>query len=105
MTSDADAPRLLHKHSQHGYTANPGDAMPHEPEAIPAALQDHYSQDARRRDRARKLAAFTEARAIIDATLDVFIAAVGTSAGDELRSGVKTVRRSTARLGQMVARH
>lgn len=49
----AEPPRLLHRHSEKGYTANRRDALPDEPEAIPATTLDLYAQRAHRADATR----------------------------------------------------
>jgi hypothetical protein len=64
-----DEVRLLHRRSQVGYTSNPATAMPNEPEAISAADQQQLTELAHRRDRQRRLAAWQQTRATIDAAL------------------------------------
>jgi hypothetical protein len=45
-----EPPRLLHRRSEKGYTTNRRDALPDEPEAIPANTLDLYAQRAQRAD-------------------------------------------------------
>jgi hypothetical protein len=47
-------PRLLHRQSERGYTNNPRDAVPDEPEAVDAATQTRITAEARRRDTVRR---------------------------------------------------
>ena len=47
-------PRLLAARSQHGYTADPREALPEEPEAIDRATLDHYAKEARDADADRE---------------------------------------------------
>jgi hypothetical protein len=44
-----DRPRLLHRDSSHGYTESSSQALPVEPEAVPAKYQDHLATEGRKR--------------------------------------------------------
>lgn len=55
-------PRLLHRHSERGYTSSPRDAVPDEPEAVDAAYQDRFTHQAHDRDEERETMAMNEAR-------------------------------------------
>ena len=46
-------PRYLHRQSERGYTTNPHDAVPDEPEAVDAATQVRISAEAHERDPVR----------------------------------------------------
>jgi hypothetical protein len=97
--SDADPARLLARHSEHGYVSDVALAMDREPEAIPAALQDHYAQDARRRDRARKLARWRSARqTMLDGAKEAE-AVLGMS----FRSDLRAVGRAVARIDRQLS--
>lgn len=48
-SDQTDTPNLLAAHSERGYTSEPYQAMPDEPEAIPPALQEQYSKQAEAR--------------------------------------------------------
>lgn len=48
-----DPPRLLHRRSEHGYTAEPALALAQEPEAVSRATQGRLSEEARVRARSR----------------------------------------------------
>jgi hypothetical protein len=74
--------------------------MADEPEAVSEHEQEQQTRIAHRRDRERRVAAFVEARAMIDAALDAFTASLGGSPARELVAGVQTVRRSADRLGR-----
>jgi hypothetical protein len=93
-----DQPRLLALHSEHGYTSNPGDALPDEPEAIGEAAQRRQTAAAHRRAQDRAFAAYAETRAAIDLVLDSFVASLGSSAGHGVINGVRAVRRSVVAL-------
>lgn len=43
--SKSDEPRLLHKHSQYGYTESSFNAMPGEAEAVSADFQKHLTTE------------------------------------------------------------
>ena len=102
MTSRSDEPRLLALRSEVGYTSIPTKALPHEPEAITESEQRALTVDAHRRDRARKVAAFVEARSTINGALDAFLAAIGTTTGRDMQARVRTVRRGVDALGRQL---
>ena len=63
------AARLLHRHSERGYTSSPRDAVAEEPEAVDAATQDRFTRDANHRDEERLMAEQHEARTHLAADL------------------------------------
>lgn len=93
-------PRLLARHSEHGYTANAWLAMPEEPEAVSAGDQQALTDLARRRERERRLDAYREARHAIDAALSGLLSAIGGTPSHGLAQGVRAVQRSAEALGR-----
>ncbi len=70
-----DPIRLLHFHSEHGYTDRPAQAMRGEPEAVPASYQRRLSEQAHRREQERLQSAWVETAHVIDVALTTFAAA------------------------------
>jgi hypothetical protein len=66
----ADPPRLLHRHSAHGYTDDPARAMFGEPEAVPADVQAQITAAARRSEHDAMVAGWLERRAAIEREID-----------------------------------
>jgi hypothetical protein len=99
MANGADAPRLLHKYSQHGYTSHLHEAMRDEPEAIPLAVQDDYAQDAHRRDRECRIAAWRQCRSAIAAGVAAYEPIADRPALGDLRAISRSLRRIDQRLG------
>lgn len=96
-----DAPRLLHRHSEVGYTDRPALALPGEPEAVSASYQRRLCEQARRRDRERLQNAWVETAEVIDVALTAFAA---VAADDRhVQRGVHALRRSAQALGRRVA--
>lgn len=93
-----DRPRLLAARSEHGYVDRPNLALPEEPEAVSAEEQRRQSEQGHRRDRQRRIAAYTSAASTISTALDDFVAAVG--ADSRVVSQVRVVRRQVAALGR-----
>jgi hypothetical protein len=62
--------RLLARRSELGYTNRPAQALPLEPEAVPAAVQRRLSEEAKQRSRARDRAEWVAARARLQLELD-----------------------------------
>ena len=61
-----DAPRLLHRHSHHGYTNDPARALFAEPEAVSRDAQEHITAAAHRVERQAQIAEWTARRAEIE---------------------------------------
>jgi hypothetical protein len=97
---DHDAPRLLHRQSEHGYTDLPHRSLPAEPEAVPASYQRRITEQAHRREQARLAAAWVETAEVIDTALDGFAAVAGNDRA--IQREVSAVRRSADRLGRRV---
>lgn len=67
----SERPRLLHRHSQHGYTSRPSEALQGEPEAVSADEQAQITRDAQRTAQARERAVIDEALTVIRPQLDL----------------------------------
>jgi hypothetical protein len=61
----ADQPRLLHRHSQYGYTDRPERALYREPEAVSVEAQEQLTLSARRAEHAQQVEQWRERRAAI----------------------------------------
>lgn len=87
-----DEPRLLHVHSEHGYTGRTFDAMPHEPEAVSAAYQRHLTARSKQSNRERVVA---EWQPHYDAILDQLriIEQLPVDTNRELRAIVRHLER------------
>jgi hypothetical protein len=83
-----------------GYVDSSAKALPDEPEAVSASCQQRLSELGHRRDRERRIAAFTITSETINGALDAFVARVGHD--PRLAHGVRAVRRTTAALGREV---
>lgn len=100
---DSAAPRLLHRHSERGYTSSPRDAVEEEPEAIDEAIQHRITQQAHQRDEERLMAQQEEARRRLSADMrDVRLRmmaaerrarARGLDVRDEVRLAIKSAER------------
>ncbi len=99
-------PRLLHRQSERGYTTNPRDAVPDEPEAVDAATLTRYAKKARERDTAR--GGYMDQRALQEAeTLEAELATIrrlGRARGVDLRDDERVIRRRIAAMARKVAR-
>jgi hypothetical protein len=95
---DPDPPRLLARRSEHAYVSNQRDALPHEPEAVSAAVQVAQTREARCRERERRRDAWRRARALIAAALAAFEPAADARTRSDLRVLARTVHRIDERL-------
>jgi hypothetical protein len=91
-----DPPRLLGKVL--GYTTNPAEALPREPEAVDEETLAGYSNAARRRDQERLRAAWKRAHAKIDSSLADFKRDAQPDRG--LLSDVRVIERQAERVGR-----
>ncbi|WP_217913221.1 hypothetical protein [Miltoncostaea marina] len=106
----AVAPRLLHRHSERGYTAAPSDAMPDEPEAVDEWTQATITREANMRDEQRAEDRRREARDQLAVALQdiasrmqnarLVAAAGGLDVDEHLRRADQRVRRASRELGQ-----
>jgi hypothetical protein len=96
---DLDAPRLLHRHSPYGYTSRPAEALPDEPEAVPAAYQDVVTHRAHRDAEQRVKRERVEQREELARVLSWLRALKpGVDASRELRAAGKALERLDRRL-------
>ena len=65
-----DPIRLLHKHSSHGYTSNPAQALPGAGEAITAAEQDELTARSHRTARQQQLNEWQRRKAAMQREID-----------------------------------
>lgn len=63
------APRMLHRHSERGYTTSPRDALAEEPEAVDEWTQHVITREANQRDEERRDMAKEQARRRLDSDL------------------------------------
>jgi hypothetical protein len=98
--STSDAPRLLHRSSEYGYTDRLDRALPREPEAVPESYQARLSALAGRRRDERLKAEWRKAARTINGAIDGFRA---TGLADpQIISGVRAVSRSVAAVDRRV---
>ena len=74
--------------------------MRDEPEAVSRSEQQRQSLAAERKERARRIAAWSEMRSTVDAALNSFMEVVGATAGRNVVSSVRAIRRSADQLGR-----
>jgi hypothetical protein len=91
----ADAPRLLHRYSQHGYTTHPGLAMRAEGEAVSAAVQAEITARAHRTAHERELLEWARHRQEIENHLRWLTSQRGRS---DLRTEVRAASRMLDRV-------
>jgi hypothetical protein len=87
---DVDAPRLLHRRSQFGYTRSVHEGLRDEPEAVDASTQARLTELAHGREQERRRADWLEARRQLVAVLDWL---GSRPLGLELRDEVRGIRR------------
>jgi hypothetical protein len=98
VATEGDSPRLLARRSELGYVDRTAKALPDEPEAVPASYQRHLADLAHRRDRERRLAAYTITSNAIGRALDDLLSTLG---GDpRIASRIRVVRRSVQEVGR-----
>lgn len=85
-----DPPRLLHRHSEYGYTTQPREAIEGEPEAVSADYQRRLANGAETAEREREREAIAAAAEVIRAALDALTAR-------KLSPTVRATARSMAR--------
>jgi hypothetical protein len=99
-------PRMMHRQSERGYTSNPRDAVPDEPEAVDAATQARITDEARRRDHARR--GWLEQQALDgQRSLEEQLAEVrrrGQRSGVDLRDHERAIQRRIVDMARKVAR-
>lgn len=102
-------PRMLHRLSERGYTSSPRDAVPDEPEAVEAALQERFTHQAHQRDEERHTMATNDAAAALSADLrDITLrmaqaqlkaTTLGQPVKDAMRLAAVNIRRAQRELG------
>lgn len=90
--------RLLHKHSQFGYTSFPAEAMNGEPEAVDAETQRALTEEAKRRAQENKRALWQATRPRLDHDLNLLASALGREVASDLRAVQRTFDRIERRL-------
>lgn len=94
-----DVPRYLHIRSEHGYTPNPLQALPDEPEAVPADVQARLSRAAHERERDRERAEWGAIFAALQEQVAALRAAsFAPAAADEIRGLGRALDRLHERL-------
>jgi hypothetical protein len=95
-------PRFLAVDPARNYTTIPQRSVHGEGECVSEFEQRALTDDAHRRDRARKVAAFVEARSTINSALDTFLTAIGATTERDAQDRVRTVRRAADALGRQL---
>jgi len=95
-------PRLLAAKSEHGYTDDPGKALPEEPEAISAAEQRSLTRDADRRAQARRLADWEACRATISRELKTMSTLYALLDAPDVSGDLRAMRRYLERADKRV---
>ena len=96
---DVDAPRLLHRRSQFGYTRSVHEALRDEPEAVDVATQRRLSELAHVREQERRRADWLEARVrLLEVVGWLQARPLGVELRDELRAIRRVVDRADRRL-------
>jgi hypothetical protein len=94
-----DPPRLLHKHSEHGYTHSTHEAMTDEPEAVDVASQRRLTQEAEQRHTQRQQQLWQNIRPQLLEELDSLHHHFGALVTNELR----LIRRELDRINRKLA--
>ena len=94
-----DPPRLLHKHSEHGYTQHTHEALTDEPEAVNAETQRRLTHEADLRQTQRQRQLWQDIRPQLLNQLELLRHHLGPLATSELR----TIHRELDRLQRKLA--
>jgi hypothetical protein len=100
MLPMADAPRLLHRRSQYGYTDRPEYAMHAEPEAVPAEDQEWITSRSHRTEREAQVLHWRERRANIEREVDWLYS---QRFDRDVSKPLRTLRRQLDRLDKLIA--
>ena len=96
-----DTPRLLHRHSEHGYTDRPEQALNGEPEAVTAAEQRRLTADAKQRATDRERDAWHRFQSIVVPELATLNLALDRGHASDLRA----LARQLERIDRKLRRH
>jgi len=91
--------RLLHRHSEHGYTSRTHEAMNDEPEAVDHDTQRRLTHDARLRQAQRRRELWHDSRDRLLENLDLVQQHFGSDVAHELRA----IRRELDRIERRLA--
>jgi len=91
--------RLLHARSEHGYTHSTAEALPHEPEAVPADYQAELTRLAHVQAELRKRTVWHQHRRVMWQVFSFAEQAFGREVASELRA----LQRDLARLDRRLA--
>jgi hypothetical protein len=94
-----DPPRLLHKHSEHGYTQHTHEALTDEPEAVNAETQRRLTHEADLRQTQRQRQLWQDIRPQLLNDLEQLHHHFGTLVTNELRA----IRRELDRIERRLA--
>ena len=95
-----DQPRLLHRHSPHGYTDQLSHSLFAEPEAVSADVQRRQTDDARRAAHQRDVDEWQDRRAAMQREVDWLYS---MRFQRDVRSQVRALERQLDRLDQRIA--
>jgi len=92
---------MLHRYSEHGYTASSGEALKAEPEAVSREEQERQSAEVRRVEEERRKTAWRSAHSQIDGALQQFEQEghPDPRTRSDTRAIARTARRIDERLG------
>jgi hypothetical protein len=93
-----DPPRLLHKHSEHGYTQHPHEALTDEPEAVDHDTQQRLTHEAQLRHTQRQRELWHDSRGRLLENLDLVQQHLGSDVAHELRAIRREIDRIERRL-------